>query len=45
MVNKERRAAQESTVSYEIFEIIMDRLEKEWFELVRHGSLHLVVDD
>ena len=33
-LNKERRADQESTVSYEVFEIIIDRLEKEWFELV-----------
>lgn len=23
------------TVSYEAFEVIMDRLEKEWFDLVR----------
>lgn len=39
-LNKERRADQESTVSYEVFEITMDRLEKEWFELVR--TYHIV---
>lgn len=33
-VNAERRKEQLDQVSYETFEIIMDRLEKEWFELV-----------
>lgn len=37
-VNNERRKEQIDKVSYEVFEIIMDRLEKEWFDLVR---LHL----
>lgn len=34
-VNTERHAEQMSKVTPESFEIIMDRLEKEWFELVR----------
>ena len=34
-VNAERHAEQMSKVSPEAFEIIMDRLEKEWYELVR----------
>ena len=33
-VNAERRNANYDKVSYETFEIIMDRLEKEWFDLV-----------
>lgn len=33
-VNAERRAASLDKVSYETFEIVMDRLEKEWFDLV-----------
>ena len=35
LVNDDRRKAQVGTVSPEVFEIMMDRLEKEWFELVR----------
>ena len=35
VVNSERRNDQLNKVSYETFEIIMDRLEKEWFDLVR----------
>lgn len=38
-LNAERRKEQLDQVSYETFEIIMDRLEKEWFELVRHVLL------
>ena len=34
-INNERKAEQLNKVSYEAFEIIMDRLEKEWFDLVR----------
>lgn len=34
-VNAERRNANLDKISYESFEIIMDRLEKEWFDLVR----------
>ena len=34
-VNNDRKKEQIDKVSYEIFEIIMDRLEKEWFDLVR----------
>lgn len=33
-INAERRKEQLDQVPYETFEIIMDRLEKEWFELV-----------
>lgn len=33
-VNQERKAQQLDKISYETFEIIMDRLEKEWFDLV-----------
>ena len=35
VVNAERKSQQLDKVSYETFEIIMDRLEKEWFDLVR----------
>jgi hypothetical protein len=34
-INVERKKDQLNAVSYETFEIIMDRLEKEWFDLVR----------
>lgn len=34
LVNEDRRKGQVGPVSSEIFEIMMDRLEKEWFELV-----------
>jgi len=34
-VNAERKKEQLNKVSYETFEIIMDRLEKEWFDLAR----------
>jgi hypothetical protein len=34
-VNAERKKEQIDMVSCETFEIIMDRLEKEWFDLVR----------
>ena len=34
VVNAERKSQQLDKVSYETFEIIMDRLEKEWFDLV-----------
>jgi hypothetical protein len=38
-VNVERRNEQIDKISYELFEIIIDRLEKEWFDLVcyRHS--------
>ncbi|KAL0954129.1 hypothetical protein HGRIS_005271 [Hohenbuehelia grisea] len=35
-VNLERKKEQLGTVSYEVFEIIMDRLEKEWFDLTKN---------
>ncbi|KAI0351350.1 hypothetical protein OH77DRAFT_1429898 [Trametes cingulata] len=35
-VNQERKAQQLDKVSYETFEIIMDRLEKEWFDLSKN---------
>jgi NuA3 HAT complex component NTO1 len=34
-INAERQKEQAGAISYEIFEIIMDKLEKEWFNLVR----------
>lgn len=33
-VNKERARERQSPVSYEVFEIIFDKLEKEYFDLV-----------
>lgn len=36
-VNTERKKEQADRVSCEAFEIIMDRLEKDWFDLVRFG--------
>jgi hypothetical protein len=33
-VNAERKKEQLDKVTYETFEIVMDRLEKEWFDLV-----------
>ncbi|UZJ54898.1 hypothetical protein CBS101457_004218 [Exobasidium rhododendri] len=34
-LNVERRRDQMDTISYEVFEIIIDRLEKEWFDLMK----------
>ena len=34
-LNSERRAKGLGHISYEVFEIVMDKLEKEWFDLVR----------
>lgn len=34
-INAERQKEQSGPISYEVFEIIMDKLEKEWFNLVR----------
>ena len=34
-LNAERKKEQADRISYETFEIIMDRLEKDWFDLVR----------
>ena len=34
-MNAERKKEQLNKVSYEAFEIVMDRMEKEWFDLVR----------
>lgn len=43
LINEDRKRAQVGSVSSEIFEIMMDRLEKEWFELVCcKGSFFLV---
>ena len=33
-LNSERKKEQLDKISYEAFEIVMDRLEKEWFDLV-----------
>ena len=41
-VNVERKKDQINLVTYETFEIIMDRLEKEYFDLVRRVSRMLV---
>ncbi|KAJ7156890.1 bromodomain and PHD finger-containing protein 3 [Mycena crocata] len=35
-VNAERKKEQLDKVSHEVFEVIMDRLEKEWFNLTKH---------
>ena len=35
LVNAERQRQQLDRLSYELFEVIMDKLEKEWFDLVR----------
>ncbi|KAG6825753.1 hypothetical protein H0H92_002556 [Tricholoma furcatifolium] len=35
-VNEERRKEQMTKISYEVFEIVMDRLEKEWFDLTKN---------
>lgn len=34
LVNAERQGQQLDRLSYELFEVIMDKLEKEWFDLV-----------
>lgn len=34
-LNADRKKDQLDKISYETFEIVMDRLEKEWFDLVR----------
>ncbi|EPT02926.1 hypothetical protein FOMPIDRAFT_1047297 [Fomitopsis schrenkii] len=36
-VNAERKKENQGAVSYELFEIIMDRLEKEWFDLTKNN--------
>lgn len=38
-LNADRKAANIDRVTYETFEIVMDRLEKEWFDLVRYVPL------
>ncbi|KAF5379335.1 hypothetical protein D9757_007638 [Collybiopsis confluens] len=35
-LNNERRKEQVDKITYEVFEIIMDRLEKEWFDLTKN---------
>jgi hypothetical protein len=37
-LNAERKKEQLNKISYEAFEIVMDRLEKEWFDLVRDDA-------
>ncbi|ORY33154.1 hypothetical protein BCR39DRAFT_521494 [Naematelia encephala] len=47
-INAERKKDQSGPVSYEIFEIIMDKLEKEWFDLIKkipQPASHLPVED
>ena len=41
-VNAERKKEQADRVSCETFEIIMDRLEKDWFDLVRLSHIALI---
>ncbi|GAA5870239.1 hypothetical protein JCM3774_004618 [Rhodotorula dairenensis] len=36
MVNAERKREGHAPVSYELFEIVMDKIEKEWFDLTRN---------
>ena len=38
-MNAERKKEQLDRATYELFEIIIDRLEKEWFDLVRRQWL------
>ena len=40
-VNNDRKKEQMDKVSCEAFEIIMDRLEKEWFDLVSLSPSHM----
>lgn len=42
-LNAERRRDGIDTVSYEFFEIVMDKLEKEWFDLVGSSSLSVLL--
>jgi NuA3 HAT complex component NTO1 len=47
-VNSERRKDGLDGISYEFFEILMDKLEKEWFDLSKHfpkPASNLTVDD
>ncbi|EAU90763.2 bromodomain and PHD finger-containing protein 3 [Coprinopsis cinerea okayama7 len=39
-INNERKKEQMDKISYETFEIIMDRLEKEWFDLTKNLPKH-----
>jgi NuA3 HAT complex component NTO1 len=39
VINAERKKEQSGPVSYEMFEIIMDKLEKEWFNLVSTSTM------
>jgi hypothetical protein len=39
-VNADRKKEQLDKVSYETFEIVMDRLEKEWFDLVSTACIY-----
>lgn len=40
MLNTERKKEDFGEVSEDIFEAVMDRLEKEWFDLVCQSYLH-----
>lgn len=44
-INAERRKDQSGPISYEAFEIIMDKLEKEWFDLVCISSTKRLIAD
>nr|XP_018259176.1 uncharacterized protein I303_08721 [Kwoniella dejecticola CBS 10117]OBR81334.1 hypothetical protein I303_08721 [Kwoniella dejecticola CBS 10117] len=47
-INAERKKEQSGPISYEIFEILMDKLEKEWFSLskrIPQPTQHLAAED
>lgn len=39
MVNAERKREGHAAISYEVFEIVMDKIEKEWFDLVSRSPI------
>lgn len=47
-VNAERKKEQLGAVSYEVFEVLIDKLEKEWFNLIKRipqPQSHMPVED
>ncbi|KLT46484.1 hypothetical protein CC85DRAFT_281589 [Cutaneotrichosporon oleaginosum] len=47
-VNAERKKDQQAPVSYELFEVLIDKLEKEWFNLIKRipqPQSHMPVED
>lgn len=43
LLNAERKKDQLDSITPEVFEVIMDQLEKEWFILVRRPPVVLVI--